>query len=364
MGTATVPDAQPPSNPAGFGPPGFQPPPVEAQHDVSAGHPSNAIQQPIGPAALEGTQIIARVGPEIILAGDILAAVNSIMEANRDRIPETAWDRQRLIIMQQLLKRMIDSKLVVVDALRNIPADNLPQIEKQVNDQFDKSRVKQLMEDAKVNNLAELAVILRKNGSSIELQRRSFFEHSMTSQWIRQKTGDDEAVSHDAMLEYYNEHIADYEIVAKARWEQLTARLDKHGTRAEARQAIVAMGNDVLVRGTPLADVARKRSQGTTASNGGARDWTTKGTLVSTELDRAIFSLPLNKLSTILEDQTGFHIVRVVERVEAGRKPFRNAQVEIEEQIKLDRRKSNLEEYFSKLRDEIHVWTIFDAETK
>jgi parvulin-like peptidyl-prolyl isomerase len=119
------------------------------------------------------------------------------------------------------------------------------------------------------------------------------------------------------------------------------------------------MGNDIL-RGVAWADVARQGSTGPTAQQGGQRDWTTQGSLASQALDGALFSLPLNVPSQILEDERGFHIIRVLERVDAGRVPFRDAQVKIKEQIDKDRQQKAVQEYQAKLRKETHVWTVFD----
>ena len=58
--------------------------------------------------------------------------------------------------------------------------------------------------------------------------------------------------------------------------------------------------------------------KGPTSHEGGRYDWTTKGSLVSDVIDQAIFSLPVGKLSRILEDEKGFHIVRVIEREDCG----------------------------------------------
>ena len=66
--------------------------------------------------------------------------------------------------------------------------------------------------------------------------------------------------------------------------------------------------------GAPFPEIARSGSDGVTASDGGARDWTTQGSLVSKKLDEALFGLPVGELSPILEDEYGLHIVRVTER--------------------------------------------------
>ena len=119
------------------------------------------------------------------------------------------------------------------------------------------------------------------------------------------------------------------------------------------------MGNDVL-EGKPFADIARTRSEGPTASFGGAYDWTTKGSLASKVVDEAVFTLPVGQLSTILDDGAALHIVRVTERTEAGRTPFIEAQVGIRETLYDERRKREMDDYLAKLKERTPVWTVFD----
>ena len=97
---------------------------------------------------------------------------------------------------------------------------------------------------------------------------------------IQQKVDREPDITHDQLLQYYHEHSKEYDVAARARWEELSIRFDKFPDRASADQAIVEMGNQVL-RGAELAAVAKKFSQGATATDGGYHDWTTKGSLVS-----------------------------------------------------------------------------------
>ena len=55
----------------------------------------------------------------------------------------------------------------------------------------------------------------------------------------------------------------------------------------DALKALADMGNAVL-RGAPLDVVARRRSQGPRAEQGGKYDWTTQGSLASEVLDEAV----------------------------------------------------------------------------
>lgn len=104
-----------------------------------------------------------------------------------------------------------------------------------------------------------------------------------------------------------------------------------------------------------MAAVAKKNSHGYMAFEGGQHDWTTKGALVLKSVDEAIFSLPVGKLSDVIESENGYHIIRVIERNDATKKPFLEAQVEIKERILNENRKKAFEEHVKKLKREIPV---------
>ena len=114
--------------------------------------------------------------------------------------------------------------------------------------------------------------------------------------------------------------------------------------------------------GAPFDQLARVHSKGPTAQKGGLRDWTSRGSLVSKKLDNALFGLPVGQLSPILEDDGKLHIIRVLERTEAGREAFVDAQVAIREKVQQKRRSKVIEEYLGKLRRETRVTTVFDED--
>ena len=55
------------------------------------------------------------------------------------------------------------------------------------------------------------------------------------------------------------------------------------------------------------------------------------------------------------------HIVRVLERMEAGRTPFTEAQADIRAKITQDHQKGLLQEQFDKLRRGATVWTVWEG---
>ncbi len=316
--------------------------------------------------AVDRTAPIAVVGDQTILAGEVLPLIDLMLsEAKQQATPEQLehLDLQRALTVQQLLPRKVEVKLVLLDFYRTIPSDKLDEvlgnIKKQVEKQFFEEQLPLLQKQYKVEFFRDLDQTLRAFGTSIEQEKAAFQEQMVARTLIGQKINRETEITHEQLLDYYHEHIKDYEIQARARWEKLTALFEKFPDKAAADQAIVDMGNQVL-RGANFAAVAKKHSQGTNAWDGGRHDWTTQGALISKVLDNALFTLPLNQLSPKLEDERGFHIVRVIEREDARCISFEEAQEEIRKKLREEERERQIREYLDSLRDKTYVWTLFD----
>ena len=210
-----------------------------------------------------------------------------------------------------------------------------------------------------MNSAGELDAKLREFGSSVDKQRRLFAEQVLAREFIRQKVNREPDVSHNEMVEYYQKNSKDYDRPARVRWEELMVNFSEFDSKADAYRAIAAMGNRVL-RGAAFSRVAREESKGVTASDGGWYDWTTKGSLRATELDAAIFELPVDTLSQIIETEDGFHIIRILDREDEGRSPFFKEQVRIKLKIQGQKRDKEVEAFIASVRRKYRVWTIFD----
>jgi hypothetical protein len=312
----------------------------------------------------EAARIVARVGNEVILLGDVLGPIELTLAPYKGKYPEDELDRFRQQLVRQQVRVAAENKLLYLAFLREIPPERrgeaLPKIWQEVYRQFEEKELPKLMERFGVTSAAELDARFREFGWSLAKQQRMFGERTIGMAGVAQKIKLNPEVTHEEMLRYYNEHIQEYSFPAKARWEELAVRFDRFPTRQAAYAAIVAMGNEVALGGAPLWAVAKRSSQGFTAAQGGQHDWTTQGSLASEALDRALFELPIGQLSQIIETPTGFHIIRVLERHEAGRTPFTQVQKEIKKKIQEQKQKEAFAQYVAQLRREIPVWTVFD----
>lgn len=318
-------------------------------------------------------QIIAWVGDQPIQAGDLLPMVDRTLAPYLEKMPaealeaqKSAIDAQRENLLKQALNSAIETKLLYLDFLRSIPADKqeevLPNITARAEEGFYAEELPKAIEKAKVASALELEADLRKYGSSIADQKRSFVERVLAQSMLGQNIDYHPEVTHMEMADHWRDNAEEFDRPARARWEKLTVAFDRFATKEEAWVAIGNMGNEVL-RGAPLEAVARRHSQGVDATDGGYHDWTTKGSLASDEIDRAIFTLPIGQLSERIEDARGFHIVRVTERDNGGPVPFLEAQVEIQKKLRKQKVRKQVNEYVARLKKEIHAWTIFDQDS-
>ncbi len=303
----------------------------------------------------EPTKLVAMVGNEPIFVGDMLFEVNQLVEKFMPTAPQSIKNEEIKKIVPKLVPKYVDAKLLYIGTLRKLPAEaDVNKILEQAGKEFDENAMGKMMESAGLKTAAEFDAQLRAQGSSLRKLRLSWSQDQLTKYFLSQQLAVDTEVTHQAMLDDYQARIAEYSVPARARWEQVMIRFDRTESRAETEKMLVEMANQI-VYGANFASVAKKGSHGFNAAGGGQHDWTSIGSLVLTELDQAIFSLPIGELSEKIETADGFHVVRVLERTEATHKPFLEAQVEIKQRMLDEKRNAAFEKHLKKLRQEVQV---------
>ena len=310
--------------------------------------------------SIPGAEILARVGNEVILAREVSWGIDELRERNKDRAPASVLEQSIRDLLKKRVNERVDEKLLFLDAQRKIPKDRFNKYLEFAGKTFDTHQVPEMMKQMNLGSRGELEQALRQAGISLEIYKRGFIEKGLAHEWLRSEAKVDEDVPYQQILDYYRTNEAEFvERPPSARWEELMVRKSQFRSRDAAYAALAEMGNQVL-DGAPLAEVAKARSHGPTASNGGFWDWTGKGHLNSPVLNEAVFSLPVGRLSPILEDDQGFHIVRVIERRDVEMKPFAEAQVGIRKKILADRNADAKAAFLAKLRSQTAVQTVFD----
>lgn len=310
----------------------------------------------------EHGQVLAQVGSQVILAGDIVQAVDKIMQANKEKIPEQYWDLQREVLIRNFLDQSVEGKLIYCDVLRNVPAEGIKQNFELIDKVFEDQELPARMKKAGVELREDYEKILAEEGSCIQKQKYLYREVVFCQQWLMKALPQNPTVSYIEIKDYYDAHPKEFETPPEASWEELVVRKNRFYSRDEAYQEIVRIGSMVAVQNRPFEEVAKEFSQGATASSGGKCDAVKPGQLASKPLEEAIFSQPVGEISAkIIEDEKSFYIIRVLERKELVKHPLSEVQNVIQNTIKTNKINTAREEYLAKLRREIPVFTVFDG---
>lgn len=301
--------------------------------------------------------LIAIVGEEPITIGDLVPP---------DKItPEIIANPQFEMMLRKGLVETIDRKAMaqrfVNDKVSGKPLKERAQAKKHIELQTTKIFYQKVVpvqkEKMKCVSDLELEEKLATMGKSLWSLKREFAESTWAGEHMRESIQEKPIVELSEMQDHYNDNIESFKRPSKARYQIMSAVFSKYASKEAAYQAIVEMWNDVFVGGAPFDAVAKRKSTGFHASEGGQFDWTTQGALKSKLIDKALFENPVRGLSQILEDSEGFHFIEVLERKNAFVQSFQDSQTEIRKTIAAEKSKKQKTEFIKKIRDITPVWT-------
>ncbi len=312
----------------------------------------------------EPAEILAQVGSSWILASDVRPGVQEILTERQSQFKLSPDELRTLEKMTtaRVLDQLIEVRLLFLAARLKIPKERLPELERRVHEHFEQEELPRRLREAKLADVAAYQARLQALGSSLERERRLYFQRAVASQWLQQQIGTIPEPDPEQLLRYYYEHLKDFETPARACWEELSVQIPRYSDGEEARRKLAQLGNWVL-EGMSFAEAVARQSPEEPLCQTERRDWIAQGSmLVDPELERVIFGLPVGAMSQIIRVNQRFYIVRVLERQEAQRTPFEQAQAEIRRKILEEERRNRIRNYLGELRRQTPVWTVFDED--
>ncbi|QDU90840.1 Foldase protein PrsA 2 precursor [Pirellulimonas nuda] len=323
------------------------------------------------PQPMPECQVMARVNGQVIVACEVLWQVNLILEKNKGRIPPDKLDEITQDLVRQHVMMMVDTRIAYGDFRATVPQADIKAIYEKLGPMFDEQEVPKLMKGVGVTDPRDLEPRLLELQTSMRERRSDFFTTMIARQWVTESVKIDRTVTHEQLLDYYENHGDDFAVANRARWEELMVRFDRFNDKSAAYRELAEIGNlafQAMASASPSPDepvfgeLARQRSHGLEASEGGVHDWINKGSLAASRLDEALFTLPVGQMSPIVESPYGFHIVRVLERQEAGKTPFTEVQDEIRTSILNERQQAAYDDHLAALRNKARIWTAWDGD--
>lgn len=110
-------------------------------------------------------------------------------------------------------------------------------------------------------------------------------------------------------------------------------------SREAAQHKIIQIQRRIEKKPSRFEEQALKHSECPTSLQGGLLGQVKPGTLYP-ELEKALFSLPVGQLSTIVETELGFHLIRCDEIQKAGTVPLTEISVKLKDRLEQRNRKN------------------------
>ncbi len=350
----------------------------------------------------EGAETLGRVGHQAILKRDILhqlrkraqeiwiEQLKSIPKETLETMTKEQRDTESEKLRQEILNEFLNNKKIYSEALDSYiktllyyndfvvsrPKEQVDEQKKNLLQVFETECLPKLMEEFGCKTMVELEEYYKKNlHSTLNQEKHLFITGTVGASWMEfnldAQTSDPSVVD---LRRYYEANLDLYRIEERVRWQAICVRFDNHSNRQEAYDKIARMGNYIMNARTLeeqkafFEEVAKKDSEDMFASKGGNRDWTKRGVLNSKVIEDAIFSknLPVGELSRILEDESGYIILCVLQREDETWTPFIKVQEEVKKKLIKDRRSALEKQYEEELskRFTIELYNIGDVERK
>lgn len=320
---------------------------------------------PTDPAAT-----VAIVGQSTIVMGEISPKVETriqeVLAKAGQQVPEDQIKFARVRMTRGLLAQKIQSRMMresfLLEQVATQTAEKRREAEEtmqaKARQMFFEDEVVQLKKQYEAKDLSELDAKLREKGTSLATRQREFIDAMLGHLYIRGKVNKDPSVSLAEIHGYYHTHSDEFRHAARARWEQLTVLYSNFPNKQAAYDAIWAMGREAFFGGSMQA-VAREKSQEPFADEGGQHDWTNQGSLASDILEGQIFSLPTGAMSQIIEDSDAYHIIRVLEREDAGVTDLADVQDDIRNILRDQKIQAAQKEALDEVQRRVPVWSMF-----
>lgn len=318
--------------------------------------------------AFEDTMVVALVNDQPIFAGEILAPMRLSLkkaeaqmraEYGKQFKPEMVH-RLRGMFIKQALPRLIETKMLALAAKSEFKKNQLEGLNKAIEKDW-ADHLAKMMEGNQCSSFNELEALMAKNEYDLEEHEAAYKENQVAMNYVSYKAHSKFEPTRKEMLNYYEEHLKDYEFPSRVHWQQLVISDDAHKGEEGAKKQVQLVVQELL-DGADFTAIIKKYGDGPKAANGGMWDWTIKGSLQNKDIENELFTLPVGEMSGVIRTKTGFQIVQVLDRQEAGRQSFESQQKTIEAKLKEEAYRVRAKEAIHEIRDAAIVKTVFDQD--
>jgi parvulin-like peptidyl-prolyl isomerase len=303
------------------------------------------------PAPRGAAAIIAEVNGQPITRHDLeeaLAVDEDWMRLERQGAGRGAAPLEflREKVKERVLDQMIED-LLLVQAAKDRRMDLTPEEEKDVEQDF----VKRAKE--RWGSVEALEEWLKERGTTIARFRREIRDRALVKKYLQAEAQKlDLFVRPQEIRDYYAAHREEYRDSGQVVFSHIDIMFSKH-PKEEARKIAEEVLSEIR-SGKDFAEVARARSEGVHAGQGG--EWKAESlSSLRKDLAEALGKLKEGEISGVVEARDGFVILKLHKLKGESFRPFEEVEEEIAGRLRRQKIDDRLEELKAKLRTRASV---------
>ena len=211
-------------------------------------------------------------------------------------------------------------------------------------------------------NDAALKRYLIAQGMTMEKFRQQFVDETLFRIIIDREIRSKITIAPGDARKYFDEHPSEFDVPERVQFSQIlflgidTATRRPLSPMAKAEKKKLA--ESVLERlraGADFNQLAKELSDDPRArENGGVMPPLTRKDMAP-EIELVAFSISTNKLSDVISSQSGYHIIKVLERAPARKIPFEEVDAKLMESLSVAEAQKQLPAFLAKLKKELSV---------
>jgi peptidyl-prolyl cis-trans isomerase SurA len=315
-------------------------------------------------------EIIARVNNQIVTRSEFLRSKDQLRDEVKQQDPVNA-DKLYADREKDILRDLIDQQLLLAKG-KDLGITGDTDLIK---------RLDQMRKDMKLESMEDLEKAANAQGISYEDFKQNLRNQIITQKVIGEEVGSHLSITKEEAQKFYDAHKQELErpeaihlseiLIApkippapkpadgaaadpQAAAEQAAAR---QAAEEAALAAAKAKADDLLEqirKGAPFEDVAKKYSDGPSASQGGDLGIFKRGALAK-ELEDKTFAMKAGEVTDVIRTKQGYVILKVAEHQKAGIPEMKDVTGKIEEALYVEKLQPALRAYLTKLREEAYI---------
>lgn len=298
--------------------------------------------------AVDPNAVVLTVGKTKVTEGQLARLIAPRMKQMAGRVPENMMGQYK----QQMRKQAMEQMIIETMLTEKEKAANITVSEAELTEQINKQIAQQNL------TLDDFKSLLKGYGVDYSeyqdnMKKRALFEKLMEVQFASKIKEPNVA----EIKAYYDENAQQFTTPESVHAKHILVKPADGNDPNKAKLEAKAKAQELWAKvkgGAEFETIAKENSSCPSAKEGGDLGVQPKGTFVP-EFEKAVYALKPGEISDVVETQFGYHIIKLVERLDANTVSLENAKEKIIASLSDGQKEKIVMDYIQNLKAEAKV---------